>query len=170
MKHNCCLLLLALTAFCTLAVSCSDPEESAASALARRIIPGKASRIEFARTADTSDVFTLSARKGKVVISAPNSNCMAVGLNYYLNNYCDATVSWYAADKVELPAKLPLPEEPLRVEARVPERFFLNYCTFGYCGRTGKGSSTGWHSTASTVLWLSRVRKQSGRRYGEKWE
>ena len=132
MKHNCCLLLLALTAFCTLAVSCSDPEESAASALARRIIPGKASRIEFARTADTSDVFTLSARKGKVVISAPNSNCMAVGLNYYLNNYCDATVSWYAADKVELPAKLPLPEEPLRVEARVPERFFLNYCTFGY--------------------------------------
>ena len=114
------------------ASSCTDPEVSAAKALAARLVPGESSRFEFIRSADTTQAFTLSADRNKIVISAPDAGTMAVGLNYYLKNYCDATVSWYVADKVSLPAVLPLPEEPVRVEALVPERFFLNYCTFGY--------------------------------------
>ena len=33
---------------------------------------------------------------------------------------------------MELPAALPALERPVQVKARTPNRFFLNYCTFGY--------------------------------------
>ncbi|MBO4610945.1 MAG: alpha-N-acetylglucosaminidase N-terminal domain-containing protein, partial [Bacteroidales bacterium] len=116
-----------------IAVSCSrDPEVQAARALLKRLAPAQASQISFIRTADSTQVFTVSAEDGRVTIAAPDANTMAVGLNYYLKNWCEATVSWYAADQLDLPAVLPLPQEPVRIEARVPERFFLNYCTFGY--------------------------------------
>ncbi|MBP5572184.1 MAG: alpha-N-acetylglucosaminidase [Bacteroidales bacterium] len=128
------LSLLCAAALAVMAVSCtsSDPEVRAAKSLAGRIMPSKTAQISFVRTADTTQAFTLSSDRGRVVIAAPDANTMAVGLNYYLKNWCDVTVSWYAADRVCLPAELPLPQEPLRVQARVGERFFLNYCTFGY--------------------------------------
>ena len=130
-KHILSLLSAALLA--VIAVSCSgDPEVQAARALAKRLAPAQASQISFIRTADSTQAFTVSAENGRVAIAAPDANTMAVGLNYYLKNWCEATVSWYAADRLDLPAVLPLPQEPVRVEARVPERFFLNYCTFGY--------------------------------------
>lgn len=123
-------LYIALCAI--LCVGCTDAQVRSAEALAGRVVPQACNSIRFVRTADTLDVFTLSSEGGKVVISAPDANSMAVGLNYYLKNWCETTVSWYLEDKVELPAVLPLIEEPLRVEARVDDRFFLNYCTFGY--------------------------------------
>ena len=57
---------------------------------------------------------------------------MAVGLNRYLNRYCQVTVSWYAGVPMELPDVLPDVPAPERITARVPQRFFLNYCTLGY--------------------------------------
>ena len=57
---------------------------------------------------------------------------MAVGLNHYFKNYCDVTVSWFAYDPVQYPARMPQVDELVRVIARAKERFFLNYCTFGY--------------------------------------
>ena len=132
MKANHILSLLSAAIIAVFVSSCSDPEVSAVRGLARRLMPQEASHFRFVRTADTVQCFTVSSELGKVVISAPDANTMAVGLNYYLKNFCDVTVSWYAADEVRLPAALPLPQEPLTVSARVGERFFLNYCTFGY--------------------------------------
>ena len=57
---------------------------------------------------------------------------MAVGLNYYLKYYCHTTVSWFVDDKFEMPDSLPVIEKPLTIDARCKDRFFLNYCTFGY--------------------------------------
>ena len=57
---------------------------------------------------------------------------MAVGLNHYLKNYCLTTISWYKDDPIELPKTLPVIPEEVTVKAKVPTRFFLNYCTFGY--------------------------------------
>ena len=57
---------------------------------------------------------------------------MAVGLNYYLKYYCHTNIGWFAWDKGTLPKQLPAVAEPVRRDARVPERFFLNYCTYGY--------------------------------------
>jgi len=79
------------------------------------------------------DVFTLESKNGKIVIGGNNAGSMAVGLNRYLNRYCKVTVSWYGSHlDSELPEVLPPVPTPERVTARVPQRFFLNYCTWGY--------------------------------------
>ena len=111
---------------------CRDSEEKAAMSLARRVIPEQAGSFRFVHTSDTADVFSLESVRGKVVISGNNANSMAVGLNHYLQNYALTTVSWYAKDTVELPSVLPPVPGKVTVSARAQERFFLNYCTFGY--------------------------------------
>ena len=122
-----------LIAFAILTVSaCVSPDERSAMDLAERIVPAYADNISFVQTEDTVDVFELSMKGDRLVIKGNNANSMAVGLNHYLKNTCDVTVSWHAYDTVQYPMPMPVLDEPVRAEARVDERFFLNYCTFGY--------------------------------------
>lgn len=122
-----------LIAFAILTVSaCVSPDERSAMELAERIVPAYADNISFVQTEDTVDVFELSMKGDRLVIKGNNANSMAVGLNHYLKNTCDVTVSWHAYDTVQYPMPMPVLDEPVRAEARVDERFFLNYCTFGY--------------------------------------
>lgn len=113
-------------------ISCSTADERTAGRLAERVVPEYAGNIVFRQTDDTLDVFELSSEKGRIVISGNNANSMAVGLNHYLKNYCGVTVSWYAFEPVQYPSEMPVIDTPVRVEARTKNRFFLNYCTFGY--------------------------------------
>ena len=111
----------------------SDTEQ--AQALAGRLSAKLKGKVEFKKIVDADserDVFTLESCGGKVIIGGNNANSMAVGLNRYLNRYCKVTVSWYADVPVSLPDVLPDVPTPERVTARVPQRFFLNYCTWGY--------------------------------------
>ena len=105
-----------------------------AMALASRLSPALAAKVEFHHidAEQGRDVFTLESRGSKVAIGGNNAGSMAVGLNRYLNRYCKVTVSWYADVAVELPKALPDVPKAERVTARVPQRFFLNYCTWGY--------------------------------------
>ena len=105
-----------------------------AKALASRLSPELAAKVEFHQidAEQGRDVFTLESRGGKVAIGGNNAGSMAVGLNRYLNRYCKVTVSWYADVAVTLPKALPDVPQAERVTARVPQRFFLNYCTWGY--------------------------------------
>ena len=105
-----------------------------AMALASRLSPALAAKVEFHQidAEQGRDVFTLESRGGKVAIGGNNAGSMAVGLNRYLNRYCKVTVSWYADVAVKLPKALPDVPATERVTARVPQRFFLNYCTWGY--------------------------------------
>ncbi|MBP5687659.1 MAG: alpha-N-acetylglucosaminidase [Muribaculaceae bacterium] len=106
-----------------------------AQALANRLSPRLAQKVIFeiiTATHNGADIFSLESRGGKVVIGGNNANSMAVGLNRYLNRYCMTTVSWYADIGINLPYTLPDVPVKETVEARVPQRFFLNYCTFGY--------------------------------------
>ena len=105
-----------------------------AMALANRLSPALAAKVEFHQidAEQGRDVFTLESRGGKVAIGGNNAGSMAVGLNRYLNRYCKVTVSWYADVAVKLPKALPDVPKTERVTARVPQRFFLNYCTWGY--------------------------------------
>lgn len=102
--------------------------------LAKRLIPQQSAQFQFIKlpTHKGKDCFTLASKGGKIVISGNNANSMAVGLNYYLNNYCRTTVSWYAEVPVVLPAKLPDIKSPVSSSAKVARRFFFNYCTYGY--------------------------------------
>ncbi len=123
-------LFLALAA---LLVACGPKSEvRKAQELAGRVIPEQASHFRFEQLADTVDVFELESVDGKVVVRGNNANSMAVGLNYYLKNYCLTTISWHVKDPVELPEILPAVDRKVRVDARAKERFFLNYCTYGY--------------------------------------
>lgn len=115
--------------FCSQA-QCVDCQT--ASALVARIAPQFASRIQFKQEAATTDFYTLETQGSSLVITANSANSMAVGFNFFLKNYCHTAVSWYASDVVELPAQLPVVPHKVRNEARVKNRFFLNYCTFGY--------------------------------------
>lgn len=118
-----------------LSINATNKDEVEANGLARRLSPSLAQKVSFITIASPQhgvDVFTLESVGGKVVIGGNNANSMAVGLNRYLNRYCKTTVSWYGDIAVNLPKALPDVPAKETVKARVPQRFFLNYCTFGY--------------------------------------
>ena len=130
------ILLLAaaalLAAGCVSAPRYDDPDTQAASALAHRLLGKTADKIEFRLSEADADVFRLSSRGSRIVIEGNNANSMAVGLNHYLKYYCLVNVGWFSWDRIDVPKKLPKVAEPVEVKARVEDRFFLNYCTYGY--------------------------------------
>ena len=132
-KNRILALFIGLTAIAAVLTAFGHTaDEQAARALARRIVPEYAGKIQFCQTQDTVDVFEVHSKGRKVVISGNNANSMAMGLNWYLKSCCNVTVSWYAYEPVQYPETMPAVKEPVRIEAVVKDRFFLNYCTFGY--------------------------------------
>ncbi len=133
MKRLMILLHLLLMAVMTVSGSVNGDVVQACE-LARRLSPRLADKVDFkvVETDRGRDVFTLESAGGKVVIGGNSAGSMAVGLNRYLNRYCRVTVSWYDDVSLDLPSTLPDVTVPERVVARVPQRFFLNYCTWGY--------------------------------------
>ncbi len=125
---------LLAAAICLIAVATASANQvQTATELANRLDARLAAKVRFVCAPDTIDYFTLdNAPDGRITITANNANSMAVALNHYLKNYCHTTVSWYAEIPVELPRVLPPVDSAERVTARVRDRFFLNYCTFGY--------------------------------------
>ena len=113
-------------------VSCKTDDERAAEALARRVMGDKAKVVVFEQITDTVDRYELLQKGSKVLIRGNNANSMAVGLNRYIQQYCLANVSWYHYNPVQLPEVMPTVPEKVTATAELPERFFLNYCTFGY--------------------------------------
>lgn len=113
-------------------VQCLSQETDlkAVSQLVERIIPEYADEFVFQKIGK-KDYFELESKDDKIIIRGNNANSMAVGLNHYLKYYCHTTVSWYANDKVSLSGLFVVPRK-VNVEARCENRFFLNYCTFGY--------------------------------------
>ena len=114
-------------------VSCSDRSAKTARELALRVVPESADGFVFRTEACDSDFFALSMQGEKVLIKGNNAGSMAVGLNYYLKYYCNVDYGWLpSCGTPVLPDPLPEVARPVRVTARVGERFFLNYCPFGY--------------------------------------
>lgn len=118
-----------------LQVKAGQKDVEAMKKLVNRLIPSYAHNFLFKtlEPVDGKDCFRIeSSGSQQLVISGNNANSMAMGLNYYLKYYCLTTVSWYADIPVELPNQLPIVSEPFSSEAKVDQRFFLNYCTYGY--------------------------------------
>ena len=138
MKKIIILVLLLVASIAATASVTTSPAQNdkvgQAMALAARLSTRLADKVKFQviPTEDGKDVFTLESKDGRVIIGGNNANSMAVGLNRYLNRYCKVTVSWYADEPLKLPEVLPEVPATERVTARVPQRFFLNYCTWGY--------------------------------------
>jgi len=124
------LLLLCIAA--VLSCTGKTENEKAAYDLAGRIVPAYVKHIDFVEVPSATDFFELSSEGKKLIVKGNNANSMAMGLGHYLRDYCHVSVSWYADDPVQYPEKMPVLGSPERVLALVPDRFFLNYCTFGY--------------------------------------
>ena len=121
-------LVLSLSG-CTAA---ENPDVAAAEALARRVLGKQAHLVRFRPLESETDLFRIESESGKIVISGNNANSMATGLGHYLKYYCLTDMGWFVWDRPVLPKRFPKVEHPVEIRARVPQRFFLNYCTFGY--------------------------------------
>ena len=107
-------------------------ETQAVAALARRILPRLSSSIRFVYIPSDRDHFVLEMCGDELQIAGNSAVSMAFGLNCYLRDYCRITVTWYRRDKIDEPKRLPIVVGRIEREARVENRFFLNYCTYGY--------------------------------------
>ena len=101
--------------------------------LAHRILGDKDTCFIFVCQPDTIDYFQIEAAYDHhILITGNNDNSLAMGLNYYLKHIAGVHVSWLLCEPVELPQQFRVPAESIRKEALVRDRFFLNYCTYGY--------------------------------------
>ena len=108
--------------------------QQAAERLAYRILGKKTSaRFEFV-VCDTgsTDYFLLESRGKKISITANNDISLCMGLNYYLKHYAKVHISWYLPSEPVRAGSLPCIEQAVYKRAKVKNRFFLNYCTYGY--------------------------------------
>ena len=105
---------------------------SAVKGLVHRLFPGYEQVFSFRKTAGKTDVFSLRSEGGKIIVSGNNANSMAVGINHYMKYYCHVEVGWLKSDTFQLPSVPPRIPKPVTIKARVKDRFFLNYCTYGY--------------------------------------
>jgi len=105
----------------------------AAGELAGRILHKRAGEFTFKiiPTDKGRDVFEISSGGGKVVIGGNNGVSMAVGLNWYLNQYCYCHVS-LGGRQLNLPDTLPAVKSGVKRVSPYRYRYFLNYCCFGY--------------------------------------
>ena len=109
-------------------------ELRAVDGLIGRIAPGHEDffQAELIFSENGNDLFELESKGGKVIIRGNNVLAIAKGLNWYLKYYCHTAVSYYKADPIQLPETLPLVDGKIHKESICPDKFFLNYCTFGY--------------------------------------
>ena len=125
---------LSLICAISLLAGCSmETDVKEAGALAERVLEGPGVELlEFRRMEADTDLFRIESRGRKVVISGNNANSMATGLGYYLKHYCNISIGWMDPGKARLEAPLAPVNEAVESSAKVPNRFFLNYCTYGY--------------------------------------
>ena len=101
--------------------------------LVQRIIPEHANKIIFKKTACAKDNFTLSDTKnGKILIEANSPLSAAVAFNHYLKYYCNVTLSWDVDVAIPKVKTLPKVGKKISKNCFAKNRFFLNYCTYGY--------------------------------------
>ena len=134
MKKHVFLTGLFIALLCTWVQASAADADVAVRGLIERIAPGHAKDfvVETIAAPAGENVFEVEARDGKIVLRGDNPLLQAVAFNWYLKHDAFADMSWYADDAVNVPDKLPLPTGKIRKTTRLKDRFFLNYCTFGY--------------------------------------
>jgi alpha-N-acetylglucosaminidase len=131
-------IILMAVCFWTLTLTAgNDGPQRPIDGLAHRILGEMDTWFVFEYQPDTIDFFQIKTvmdpvKTLKIRITGNNDNSLAVGLNYYLKHIAGVHVSWLLCEPIELPEAMRLPLETIRKEALVKDRFFLNYCTYGY--------------------------------------
>lgn len=144
------LILTSLALSAAFSIFAIENAAEQASKLAQRVVPEIADQIIFEKIESPTDTFSVSARDGKILIEGNTPIAMSVGLNNYLRKYMGTNVSWFVDQPVEVSETVILPETPLTGNSVVPERFFLNYCTFGYTTPFWK-----WNDWERFIDWMA---------------
>lgn len=142
MKNRLCSICVALLSAVT---SCSGEKAvqtefsekeqvEAAVALIDRVTGGKSGQFEVKLSpagTDGRDRFAYYADKGRIVLEGNSGVSIASALGHYLRADCGFHMSW-CGKSMNLPEKLPLPEERIEKTSPYRYRYYLNYCTFNY--------------------------------------
>ena len=108
--------------------------ELRATEMLQRVAPQLIGKVAFRHIESAVDTFAVTSLNDTVMIKGSSVGAVCVALNNYLRNYLKVNVSWFSDMPVEIPEEIviPDPDYPLTGQAVVNNRFFLNYCTFGY--------------------------------------
>ena len=98
-------------------------------ALAGRVSPELASKVEFQELNATGDEARISAQDGKVLIRATNPRSASLALGRYIRDVAKGHISWCAS---RIPTEWPLPESEIVVKPLHPYAIAYNYCTISY--------------------------------------
>lgn len=107
---------------------------TAAQALIQRVLPQHATSFicELIPDEGGMDAFEVDVRNNKIVLRGNNGISLAMAFNWYLRYNAMTSYDWQAIKPLEVKGPLPLPHEKTRHVCNAKERFFLNYCTYGY--------------------------------------
>ncbi len=113
--------------------SASNPVQ-AVQALIARVLPGHASEFvcEIIPPDAGRDVFEIGARDRKVLLRGNDGVSLAMAFNWYLRRETKTSYDRQADGPLVIAGSLPLPKAATRRVCLARERFFLNYCTYGY--------------------------------------
>jgi alpha-N-acetylglucosaminidase len=106
----------------------------AARALIARVLPAHANDFvcEIIPADEGRDVFELSERGGKILLRGNSGVSLSMAFNWYLRYEAKTSYDWQADRPLEIAGRLPAPSKATRRVCSARERFFLNYCTYGY--------------------------------------
>ena len=111
----------------------SDPAR-AAQALIMRVLPGHGREFTCENIPPDAgrDVFEIGARDGKVLLRGNDGVSLAMAFNWYLRRETKTSYDRQADAPLVIPGLLPRPKTATRRVCLARERFFLNYCSYGY--------------------------------------
>lgn len=113
--------------------SAPDPAQ-VATALIQRVLPAHAGRFQCEGIAADAgrDVFEIEAQGGRIVLRGNQAGSLAMAFNWYLREVALTNFDWEASAPLTLAGPPGLPPVKIRRVCAAPERFALNYCTYGY--------------------------------------
>ncbi|VDH90347.1 alpha-N-acetylglucosaminidase [Mytilus galloprovincialis] len=114
----------------------ADVQQRTVTALIQRVVGARAS--QFKATVDPTiaekkiDAFHLYHSNGTVSVKGSTGVAVAMGIYYYLSNYCNCQITW-GGQQLHIPKELPkLPKSGVTVSANDRFRFYQNVCTVSY--------------------------------------
>lgn len=129
------LLISATTAVVAGQVVDRPAELATATALIARVLPGSERNFvcELVPASEGKDIFEYDAGSdGRIILRGNSAGSLAVAFNHYLRHEARLDFDWLASGPLSLSQPLPLPAAKVRRVCAAKERFFLNYCTYGY--------------------------------------
>lgn len=102
--------------------------------LIQRVLPKHQSQfiIEFIPACSGDDCFEIDNKNNQVVLRGNNPISIASALNYYLKEIANCDLSYGCGTQMNLPAKLLLPKNKIKIISPNKYRYAYNYCTHGY--------------------------------------